>query len=102
MTDRRTTVDGQLWVFDKGYWSKNRTLWENVQSAQWDNVILGEEIKGMLRGDVEDFFDREEDYKEFAVPWRVSINYLAWACPPHNFRFLRKFNTPNISCHPSF
>ena len=70
--DNSGALEGQLWVFDRGYWAKNRTLWENVQSAQWDNVILGEEVKKRLREDVEDFFDREQDYKGFAVPWKVS------------------------------
>lgn len=65
-------INKEIWVYDRGYWSKNRKLWENVQVANWDNVILKQEVKETLMKDVEDFFDSQEDYKEFAVPWKVS------------------------------
>lgn len=62
----------EIWVYDRGYWSKNRKLWGNVQAASWDNVILKEEVKEILMKDVEDFFDSQEDYERFSVPWKVS------------------------------
>ena len=65
-------INKEIWVYDRGYWSKNRKLWENVQVANWDNVILKQEVKETLMKDVEDFFDSQEDYKGFAVPWKVS------------------------------
>ena len=62
----------KIWVYDQGYWSKNRKLWENVQAATWENVILKQEVKETMMEDVEDFFDSREDYEGFAVPWKVS------------------------------
>ena len=68
----RSQVNEQIWVYDRGYWSKNRKLWENVQAADWDSVILEQGARETLMNDVEDFFDSKENYKGFAVPWKVS------------------------------
>lgn len=66
----------EILVFDQGYWQKNRELWESVQKAAWSDVILDEEMKRSLIGDVEGFFDERENYREFAVPWKVVITLL--------------------------
>lgn len=30
----------EVYVFDDGYWQKNSKLWESVQDASWEEVIL--------------------------------------------------------------
>lgn len=65
-------IDEEIWVYDRGYWRKNSTLWKNVQSCKWDNVILNREMKLQLISDIEGFYDRKDDYNSFAVPWKVS------------------------------
>lgn len=64
-------IKEEIWVYDRGYWTKSHKLWLNVQSCQWKNVILNEELKTQLISDIEGFFDRKEDYASFAVPWKV-------------------------------
>lgn len=66
-----TTVDNEIWIYDRGYWQKSYKLWKAVQASKWERVILSEEMKTQLVADVESFFDREEDYEAFAVPWKV-------------------------------
>ncbi|KAL8724567.1 MAG: hypothetical protein Q9166_007877 [cf. Caloplaca sp. 2 TL-2023] len=66
-------IDDEIWVYDKGYWRKNRKLWKSVQACRWDQVILDPEMKTNLVADVEGFFDRKEDYKSFGVPWKRGI-----------------------------
>lgn len=61
----------EILVFDQGRWQKNHELWESVQKAAWSDVILDENMKRSLIADVEGFFDEREDYREFAVPWKV-------------------------------
>ena len=70
-------IDEEIWIYDQGYWTKNHRLWENVQACKWDNVILNGEMKLQLLSDIEGFFDRKEDYKSFAVPWKVSLRHRA-------------------------
>lgn len=71
-TQRLSEIKEEIWVYDRGYWSKNHKLWKNVQGCKWENVILNDEMKLQLISDIRGFFDRKEDYKSFAVPWKVS------------------------------
>lgn len=63
----------EILVFDQGWWQKNHELWASVQKAAWSDVILDEKMKRSLMADVEGFFDERENYREFAVPWKVPI-----------------------------
>ena len=61
----------EILVFDQGYWQKNHELWESTQTAEWSDVILDETMKRAMIEDVEGFFSERENYREFAVPWKV-------------------------------
>ncbi|KAL8858676.1 MAG: hypothetical protein Q9178_004764 [Gyalolechia marmorata] len=74
-------LHGQVWMFDQGYWSKNRDLWESVQEADWEDVILDEGMKADVRGDVEGFFRERREYQRFAIPWKRGIIFHG---PPGN------------------
>ena len=63
-------IHDEVFVFDQGFWSKNKDLWQSVQKASWDDVILDKDLKDSLVNDVEGFFDCKEEYKEFEVPWK--------------------------------
>ena len=68
----------EVWVFDRMIWQKSRGLWEQVQKAFWDDVILDEEMKQALQDDVEGFYDERETYMKFKIPWKVG------SIPPHS------------------
>jgi transitional endoplasmic reticulum ATPase len=61
----------EAWVFDRGFWSKDKDLYKSIQESSWDDVILDGEKKQAIIDDVEVFFSSEENYKEFSVPWKV-------------------------------
>jgi transitional endoplasmic reticulum ATPase len=61
----------EVLVFDQGFWQKNRELWENVQKSNWEDVILEKGKKQAIIDDVLGFFDNQEKYAEFGVPWKV-------------------------------
>ena len=63
----------EVYVFDQEMWTKNSDLWKSVQQSTWEDVILDRSLKDVLISDVEGFFDCEEDYKRFAVPWKRGI-----------------------------
>lgn len=65
------TPDNEIWVFDRGFWSKSHALWTEVQKADWKDVILKDEFKKTLQKDIYGFFDSEDIYKELAIPWKV-------------------------------
>lgn len=67
----------EVLVFDQGFWQKNRDLWQNVQKSNWEDVILEKGKKEAIIEDVIGFFNAEEKYKEFNVPWKVGLSQLA-------------------------
>ncbi|RYP61989.1 hypothetical protein DL771_009929 [Monosporascus sp. 5C6A] len=63
----------EVYVFDSARWVKSRELWKSTESSSWDDVVLEPGMKDGLIEDVEGFFDSEELYKEFQVPWKRGV-----------------------------
>jgi transitional endoplasmic reticulum ATPase len=63
----------EVYVFDQGWWNKSSSLWKDVQSSSWDDVVLDPVLKQALIEDVEGFFDSRDLYHEFQVPWKRGI-----------------------------
>ncbi|KAL8699944.1 MAG: hypothetical protein Q9201_005712 [Fulgogasparrea decipioides] len=66
-------LHNECWVFDQEMWLKNSELWNSVRDSSWDDVILDSAMKKTLVDDVQGFFDRKDDYKQFGVPWKRGI-----------------------------
>lgn len=66
-------LHNEIWVFNQGFWQKNAQLWQDVQSADWDDVILEEEFKTALQKDIYGFFSAEGTYKKLSLPWKRGI-----------------------------
>lgn len=58
-------------VFDGGQWKKDFNLWKVTQAAEWEKVVLKNEVRTSLRDDVEGFFESKELYESLVVPWKV-------------------------------
>ena len=65
--------EGDVLIFDDDVWKKDTKLWKRVQNTKWEDVILDQSLKDGLIRDVETFFDRRDDYKQFDVPWKRGI-----------------------------
>ena len=63
----------EIWVFDQNEWTKSQSLYQSVQQAHWDDVILDPTFKKELIADVEGFFENEAEYKEFAISWKRGV-----------------------------
>lgn len=63
----------EIWVFNNGFWNKDHGLWQEVQKADWKDVILNESFKKGLQKDVYSFFDSEALYKELGIPWKRGL-----------------------------
>lgn len=71
----------EIWVYDHGRWEKSRELWESIQGASWENVILDGDMKEALIQDHLNFFESKDTYKKLKVPWKRGVIY--WG-PPGN------------------
>ncbi|RDB22658.1 putative ATPase YjoB [Hypsizygus marmoreus] len=63
----------EIWVFNEGFWQKDHGLWNEIQKADWKDVILKDTFKKALQKDVYGFFASEEIYKELAIPWKRGL-----------------------------
>ncbi|KAF2016028.1 P-loop containing nucleoside triphosphate hydrolase protein [Aaosphaeria arxii CBS 175.79] len=61
-----------IYVYD-GYWQRSTKLWEQVKKAKWDDVILDPKMKKAVKEVANKFFDSEEIYKEYGVPWKRGL-----------------------------
>ena len=61
-----------IYVYD-GYWSASKALWQQVQKANWKDVILNEEMKKTVVDLMTKFFDSEDIYKSLGVPWKRGV-----------------------------
>ncbi|KAI4213863.1 MAG: hypothetical protein LQ351_003558 [Letrouitia transgressa] len=61
-----------IYVFD-GYWTASKKLWQQVQKASWDDVILNAEKKKTIVGLMKKFFESEDIYKDLGVPWKRGV-----------------------------
>lgn len=64
-------LHGEVLVFDQGFWQKNTELYNNIQKANWEDVILEEEKKESIINDILGFFKSGKRYAEYGVPWKV-------------------------------
>jgi transitional endoplasmic reticulum ATPase len=79
--DYGSALHGEIWVFDQGYWQKDAGLWDSIQKASWENVILAESMKKAMISDINRFYDGRDTYKKLQVPWKRGIIYHG---PPGN------------------
>lgn len=64
----------EIFVFDQGRWSKSRALFKSVESSSWDDIVLLPGTKSKLIEDIQGFFENQDLYKSFAVPWKRGIS----------------------------
>lgn len=63
----------EVYVFDRGDWVKNARLWKAVMSTDWDEVILDPAMKVSLMDDVHGFFDSQQMYHDYSMPWKRGL-----------------------------
>ncbi|KAH9908511.1 P-loop containing nucleoside triphosphate hydrolase protein [Xylariomycetidae sp. FL2044] len=61
-----------VYVYD-GYWYLDAKLYDQVQKASWDKVILDPDMKKDLSRVSRRFFDSKSVYEELGVPWKRGI-----------------------------
>jgi transitional endoplasmic reticulum ATPase len=63
----------EIWMFNQGNWTKDAGLWQEVQKANWNDVILDKDFKATLQKDVFGFFSSERVYLDLQIPWKVLL-----------------------------
>ncbi|KAK4158223.1 P-loop containing nucleoside triphosphate hydrolase protein [Chaetomidium leptoderma] len=71
----------EVWVWDRGMWTKSAELYRSIRKASWDAVILDEGMKKAIIDDHQSFFDSRDTYGRLKVPWKRGLIYHG---PPGN------------------
>lgn len=72
---------GEVLVFDGGGWYKSTDLFESIQNATLENLILPDGLKEGIRNDFEQFFLARETYERYHIPWKRGVLFIG---PPGN------------------
>lgn len=64
--------DKSIYVYDS-YWSMSKPLYDEIQKASWNDVILNEGMKKMLTELMHKFFDSKDIYQGLGVPWKRGV-----------------------------
>lgn len=70
----------EIWVYD-GYWRKDHELWQEMQKASWDDVILPTTLKTSIRSVIGSFFKNKKTYDEIGIAWKRGLIFYG---PPGN------------------
>lgn len=68
-------------TFAGGCWSKSHSLWKQIQSASFDDLVLAGELAAEIRDDFAAFMSAREEYARYGVPWKRGVLFLG---PPGN------------------
>jgi AAA+ superfamily predicted ATPase len=74
-------VRAEIVVYADGYFEKNKELFESIQSATFENLILRGPLKDELQTDFEQFFGARELYERYGIPWKRGAIFTG---PPGN------------------
>jgi len=74
-------VRGEILVFSDGHWSKSADLFESIQNTTLESLILTGGLKNEIANDFAQFFQGNETYVRYGIPWKRGILFLG---PPGN------------------
>ncbi|MDF5711056.1 MAG: ATP-binding protein [Nostoc sp. S4] len=74
--DWNSEIRDEVLVFENGYWQKNTELFQSIQGATFDNLILQGNLKQDIQDDLNRFFASRETYTTYGVPWKRGILFI--------------------------
>jgi hypothetical protein len=74
-------VRGEILVYHDGFFQKDKQLFESIQHATFDNLVLPAPLKHQIQNDFTQFFDSREVYEQYRIPWKRGAIFIG---PPGN------------------
>lgn len=68
-------------AFRGGCWSKDRDLYDAIQGASFDDLVLAGALANEIQEDFMSFLAAKEQYAKYGVPWKRGVLFLG---PPGN------------------
>lgn len=74
-------VRGEVLVCQGDHWYKSKELFESIQSATLDDLVLESGMRENIVQDLMGFFDSKEAYDRYGIAWKRGVLFLG---PPGN------------------
>lgn len=74
------TLREEIWVYQSGRWTANKQLYQAIQAANWNDVILDDSFKDGLRRDTQGFFESKDIYDDLGTVWKRLVLVLFFFC----------------------
>ncbi len=68
-------------AFRGGCWNRDREIYEIVQKASFDDLVLAGDMAREIQEDFSSFLGAKEEYARYGVPWKRGVLFLG---PPGN------------------
>lgn len=68
-------------VFNGRCWARSRELWNEVQGASFDDLVLAGDLAQEIRDDFTAFLAARDEYARYGVPWKRGVLFVG---PPGN------------------
>ena len=69
-------IRAEVLVFDNGHWHKDERLFQDIQTATFENLVLRGELKQEIRADLVQFFQSRALYEEHDIPWKRGVLFV--------------------------
>lgn len=80
--ERKTNDPGQaILVFAHGHWERSRSLYQATEEANFDDLILAENLRDTIRTEFKQFLASEKRYESIGIAWRRGALFIG---PPGN------------------
>lgn len=80
--ERKTHAPGEaILVFSGGCWNRSESLFHATQKASFEDLILADEMKSVIREDFATFLESEDRYRRLGIAWRRGALLIG---PPGN------------------
>ena len=80
--ERKTHAPGNtILVFSNGYWDRSAGLYKAMQAASFDDLVLANQLKEMIRKDFKRFLESRDSYERLGIAWRRGALIIG---PPGN------------------
>ncbi|HEV3167069.1 MAG TPA: ATP-binding protein [Isosphaeraceae bacterium] len=71
----------ELLVYQSSCWTPSESLFQAIQGATFENLVLPGALKQEIAADLERFFAAQATYERYGVPWKRGILFIG---PPGN------------------
>ncbi|MBW4423059.1 MAG: ATP-binding protein [Nostoc desertorum CM1-VF14] len=71
--DWNAKIRNEILVFEYGRWYKDSDLFESIQDANFENLVLPSNLKEDILKNLKNFFTSGEVYEKYGVPWKRGI-----------------------------